>query len=121
VTIPGNDPKHFETGLPDVTLSWNTFTDAADEAGISRRYGGIHFTDGDLDGRVLGREVATQAWAKVQAFIDPTSIPESSANWGLFGLGVLGIGSWLMAHGSSNSEVKILVVIKGSNLRRDSS
>jgi hypothetical protein len=103
VTIPGNDPKHFETGLPDVTLSWNTFTDAADEAGISRRYGGIHFTDGDLDGRVLGREVATQAWAKVQAFIDPTSIPESSANWGLFGLGVLGIGSWLKQFRSKNT------------------
>jgi hypothetical protein len=30
-----------------VVLRWNTFQEAADEAGISRRYGGIHFQDGD--------------------------------------------------------------------------
>ena len=33
-----------------------TFSDAADEAGISRRYGGIHFEDGDLRGREMGRQ-----------------------------------------------------------------
>jgi hypothetical protein len=26
-----------------VTLSWKSFTAAADQAGISREYGGIHF------------------------------------------------------------------------------
>ena len=30
-----------------VALSWRTFDDAADEAGLSRRLGGIHFRDGD--------------------------------------------------------------------------
>src|SRR2546422_6498911 len=39
----------------DVTLSWATFSDAADQAGISRRYGGIHFVKGDLQGRSGGR------------------------------------------------------------------
>lgn len=48
----------------DVVLSWPTFSDAADEAGISRRYGGIHFEQGDLDGRVMGRLVGTQVWLK---------------------------------------------------------
>ncbi len=52
-----------------VTLSWNTFSEAADEAGISRRYGGIHFEQGDLVGRALGRQVAAQAWDKAQSYI----------------------------------------------------
>jgi hypothetical protein len=53
----------------DVTLSWATFSDAADEAGLSRRYGGIHFQDGDLLGRAMGRQVAALVWDKAQAYI----------------------------------------------------
>lgn len=48
----------------DLSISWATFSDAADEAGASRRYGGIHFPDGDLDGRLMGRLVADIAWDK---------------------------------------------------------
>lgn len=43
-----------------------TFTAAADEAGISRRYGGIHFSQGDLEGRSLGRVVGLQVWLEAQ-------------------------------------------------------
>jgi len=50
----------------DITLSWPTFLDAANEAGISRRYGGIHFEQGDLDARATGRMVATIVWQKAQ-------------------------------------------------------
>jgi hypothetical protein len=53
----------------DVTLSWATFSDAADQAGTSRRYGGIHFVQGDLDGRAIGRQLAAQAWDKARAHI----------------------------------------------------
>src|SRR5215212_11139090 len=53
----------------DVTLSWDTFSDAADQAGISRRYGGIHFEEGDLMGRDMGRRIAAQAWDKAQTYI----------------------------------------------------
>jgi hypothetical protein len=52
------------TPVQPVTLVWKTFTDAANQAGISRRYGGIHFEIGDLTGRVTGRLVAGQAWTK---------------------------------------------------------
>ena len=52
------------TPAQPLTLSWQTFSDAANQAGISRRYGGIHFEIGDLTGRVTGRLVADQAWAK---------------------------------------------------------
>lgn len=51
-----------------VTLKWKTFSDAADEAGISRRYGGIHFEDGDLDGRRIGRKIAEQAWDVAEGY-----------------------------------------------------
>ena len=52
----------------DVYLSYPTFTDAADYAGISRRYGGIHFTQGDLDARLLGRQVGLAVWEKAQTY-----------------------------------------------------
>ncbi len=56
----------------NVTLSWPTFSSAAAEAGISRQYGGIHFNQGDQDGRALGKQVATAAWAKAQNYINGT-------------------------------------------------
>jgi hypothetical protein len=61
----------FESGTPsaDVTLSWPTFTAAADEAGMSRRYGGIHFYSGDTHGRMLGHSVGSNAWSKAQSYI----------------------------------------------------
>jgi hypothetical protein len=49
-------------------LSWATFTEAADEAGMSRLYGGIHFRQGDLEGRRIGKLVGEQAWEKARGF-----------------------------------------------------
>jgi hypothetical protein len=48
-----------------VVLYWDTFTDAANQAGISRRYGGIHFKAADLTGRAVGKVVGFQVWQKV--------------------------------------------------------
>ncbi len=67
---PGTTPE--ET----VTLAWDTFTEAADEAGLSRIYGGIHFEDGDLNGRQLGREVAQTVWEQAQFFIQGGEEPQ---------------------------------------------
>jgi len=55
---PGTTPR--ET----VTLNWNTFSEAADQAGLSRRYGGIHFRKGDYAGRIAGRVSGLSAWRK---------------------------------------------------------
>jgi len=52
----------------DLTLRWQTFSEAADEAGLSRRYGGIHFRAGDLQGRSLGRAVGGAAWDRARAY-----------------------------------------------------
>jgi PAP2 superfamily len=57
---PGLTPSH------SITLRWETFTDAANQAGISRRYGGIHFKAGDLTGRAIGRIVGYQAYIKAE-------------------------------------------------------
>jgi hypothetical protein len=61
------------TPAADVTLSWPTFSDAADEAGLAGRYGGIQFADGDLAGRLLGRQVGAQAWQKASAYFAGTA------------------------------------------------
>ncbi len=65
--------SRFEPGItPQATtiLDWETFTEAADEAGISRLYGGIHFEDGDINGRILGREVGNTVFEQAQFYID---------------------------------------------------
>lgn len=57
----------YEPGLVpqfDTTLSWATFSDAADDAGLSRLYGGIHFRAGDLEGRRVGKEIGSHVWRK---------------------------------------------------------
>ena len=56
-----------------VTLSWPTFSSAAIQAGLSRQYGGIHFSKADEDGRALGQQVAPQAWTKAQSYINGTA------------------------------------------------
>ncbi len=57
-----------EPGLPasEVVLRWDTLQDAANEAGMSRRFGGIHFQDGDLRGRQAGRIVGDAAVDRAQ-------------------------------------------------------
>lgn len=59
---PGQSPT------ADVILTWPTFSAAADEAGLSRRYGGIHFIKGDLAGRYIGRRIGAKAWQEAKAF-----------------------------------------------------
>ena len=70
VTIPANSSK-IDPGVPanPVTLTWPSFTAAADEAGMSRRFGGIHFYSGDLHGRMLGNLLGRGAYSKAQAYI----------------------------------------------------
>jgi hypothetical protein len=75
VTIPAGSSK-IEPGITPgktVVLSWKTLTDAADQAGMSRRWGGIHFQTGDMDGRALGKVVGYDDWNKAQTFINGTA------------------------------------------------
>jgi hypothetical protein len=69
-TLPAGGSRVEPGAVPasDVTLSWTTFSDAANQAGISRRYGGIHFEQGDLDARATGRIAARLVWEKAQEY-----------------------------------------------------
>jgi hypothetical protein len=57
-------------GVParDVVLKWKTFLDAADQAGMSRRYGGIHFQSGDTHGRAAGATIGWFAYDRAKAY-----------------------------------------------------
>jgi hypothetical protein len=59
---PGAVPSH------DITLAWATFSDAAKQAGLSRRYGGIHFEQGDLDAQATGKMAAREVWEKARVY-----------------------------------------------------
>src|SRR5205814_5674134 len=62
VTFPAGASK-IEPGVTpasSVTLLWGSFSEAAEQAGFSRRWGGIHFKPADLAGRRIGRQVARE-------------------------------------------------------------
>jgi hypothetical protein len=53
----------FEAGpSTDVALQWATYFDAADQAGVSRLFGGIHISADDLTGRRVGAACGQAAW-----------------------------------------------------------
>jgi hypothetical protein len=64
---------HEEGPTEDVTLQWATYYDAADQAGISRIYMGIHISADDLEGRRIGSQCGLEAWALAQRYYDGTA------------------------------------------------
>ncbi len=78
-TAEANEFLEFEKGpTQDVTLTWATYYDAADEAGISRLYGGIHVWADDIRGRIMGSDIGKAAYAKARTYFVGTAQPE---NW----------------------------------------
>jgi hypothetical protein len=80
VTIPAGSSKveprtATQPGVPaqPITLSWTNFQYAANQAGLSREYGGIHFEHGDKDARAAGAKVGDNAWAKALTYFDGTA------------------------------------------------
>ncbi len=72
VTIPKGGSKIEPDCTPNeaVTLEWKVLKDAANEAGISRLYGGIHFKAGDMEGRKLGYKVGCAVWDKANEYFN---------------------------------------------------
>ncbi len=66
----------FESGpsVP-VTLQWATYFDAADQAGQSRLWGGIHLQPDDFVGRRLGHQVGLDAVERANGFYAGTARP----------------------------------------------
>ena len=66
----------FEDGPSvDVRLQWATYQDAADQAGQSRLWGGIHIQPDDFEGRRLGAEVGALAIARARTYFDGSAVP----------------------------------------------
>jgi hypothetical protein len=69
--IPAGSSRKQPGGFAqNITLDWPYFSSASDQAGLSRIYGGIHFEDGDIQGRILGRKVGAQAFSKAAALFE---------------------------------------------------
>jgi hypothetical protein len=70
-TAPSNAFLTFEQGPSQtVQLQWATYYDAADQAGLSRLWGGIHVSVDDLTGRVTGSQCGQSAWALARKYFD---------------------------------------------------
>lgn len=68
------DSLEFEAGpSEDITLQWATYADAADEAGASRLYGGIHVWADDLRGREIGAEAGRASWELARQYFAGTA------------------------------------------------
>jgi hypothetical protein len=67
----------FEAGpATDVVLQWATYYDAADQAGFSRLYGGIHVAADDGPGRIIGSECGLDAWLLATSYIDSSILQQ---------------------------------------------
>ncbi len=68
----------FDAALPTQTylFEWDTFSEAANDAGFSRIYGGIHFSDGNLDGLSAGAKIGADAHDLASDFARGTAQPE---------------------------------------------
>jgi hypothetical protein len=59
----------FEAGpTTDIRLEWATYYDAADQAGQSRLWGGIHIQADDFTGRQIGSQCGKTAWTLAQGY-----------------------------------------------------
>jgi hypothetical protein len=73
-----NNYLKFEQGPSQtVTLQWATWYDAADQAGQSRRWGGIHPVEDDHPARLIGSQAGKQAWTLTQKYFTGEVLTET--------------------------------------------
>jgi hypothetical protein len=66
LTFKKDEFLQFEDGpSEDITLQWATYREAADETCLSRIWGGIHPPVDDIQGRIIGENVAKDAFEYV--------------------------------------------------------
>ena len=69
-TVPAGDLNTESGPSREITLQWATYFDAADQAGVSRLYGGIHIPPDDFQGREIGSVCGKEAWALVLRYFE---------------------------------------------------
>jgi len=116
--FPQGTSLKFEYGpTVDVDLQWGTYYDAADQAGISRIYGGIHPIYDDLPGRILGSRVGLEAWLKAQRLRFAEDVAPGLVN--VSARGVSGAGEEVLITGfvvASGDTTEVLVRAVGPTL-----
>jgi hypothetical protein len=70
VRVPRGSLKIEQGPTVDVTLQWATYADAADAAGVSRLYMGIHVGPDDFGGRRVGAQCGRAAWALARRYYE---------------------------------------------------
>ena len=70
VRVPQGALKIESGPSRDLTLQWATYYDAADAAGQSRLWMGIHVPPDDFGGRRVGSQCGKAAWARAQLHFD---------------------------------------------------
>ncbi|GEP44118.1 phosphatase PAP2 family protein [Brevifollis gellanilyticus] len=84
----GTDDITFTTDtesnqVAGLTRTFNSFTDAAEEAGMSRIYGGIHWMDDNIDGAILGEQVGNWVYNNFLGSVTPVPEPSTALLLGL--------------------------------------
>lgn len=67
-TVPAGSFRIAAGPSADVILQWATYYDAADQAGQSRLFGGIHVQADDFTGRIVGSMCGKDAWLLAQRY-----------------------------------------------------
>lgn len=70
VPVPHGALKIEEGPSRDLKLQWATYYDAADSAGQSRLYMGIHVPPDDFAGRRVGSQCGKAAWEQAQRYFE---------------------------------------------------
>ena len=68
--VPAGSLRIEQGPTEDLALQWATYFDAADAAGISRLFMGIHISPDDFGGRKVGLRCGQDAWKLAQQFFD---------------------------------------------------
>jgi PAP2 superfamily len=75
VTLPAGS-SIIEPGLTPactITLQWKFFAEAAEQAGLSRLIGGIHFPASNTEGLKMGKKIASLVFAKAKSYWEGTA------------------------------------------------
>jgi hypothetical protein len=70
VPVPAGSLKIEQGPSEDLALQWATYFDAADAAGVSRLYMGIHVSPDDFGGRRIGSRCGKDAWSLAERYFD---------------------------------------------------
>ncbi len=77
---PAETSLTFEKGpSTNIQLQWGTYFDAADQAGLSRIWGGIHPPIDDFKGRIAGSQCGKGVWSLAKTYFDGSVIQPNVA------------------------------------------